>query len=65
MCECKKDIEGKLGDQYLYCDMLTETIMIPLYDRIKFSPEKRKGKPKSFFCSYCPFCGVKYPDGKV
>ncbi len=26
--------------------------------------DKKRGKPSYLMASYCPFCGVKYPDSK-
>jgi hypothetical protein len=68
MCECINTINAKLApDHYLNCTMSfrpgeIERPIIGLIRRDACKLETRRGKPSSFLCSYCPFCGEKYAE---
>jgi len=63
MCNCIEDT----NNDPLMIESNTQ-IMLPLFGpqralivTMKLD-EKKRGKPKYFFASYCPLCGEKYKD---
>lgn len=68
MCNCISDVESKLDDQRLAVALIMRgnTLIarpyVALFRKDKGVLENRRGKPKSFIATYCPWCGVRYED---
>ena len=61
MCECHKKLNGLLEQ---YNTKLTLPIFGPqrvIIETMKIDDKKRT-KPKVLFATFCPFCGIAYPE---
>lgn len=67
MCDCIETINAKLKDgghrlkTTMTFDGSPSRPLIPLIRLDAWKIETRRGQPSSFFPSFCPFCGEKYP----
>jgi hypothetical protein len=68
MCDCVEKINKMLEpgghrlNTAINFDGRPEVPLISLIRTDAWKIESRRGKPSSFWPSYCPFCGEKYPE---
>lgn len=64
-CSCIETVNAKLADRntqvHLPWFVIGGGTPRPFVETIKVDEGKR-GKPTKLFASFCPFCGVKYPE---
>lgn len=63
-CSCIEKVDAKLADRGDNTKILVPWFgpQRPFVETTKLDASKR-GKPSKLFASFCPFCGVKYPEG--
>ena len=64
MCDCIDKIDEHLAQFNTKVELPMWTASgkrTPFVQTIK-KDQKKRGKPRMIFASYCPFCGEKYPD---
>lgn len=74
-CTCLAEIDAKLAEtgHYLDATILAATLasggvdkpLITIMRKDKWIPETRRGKQGKFIPSFCPFCGVRYPEAQT
>lgn len=68
MCNCIEDIDAKLAPEHCLDATLNfrpgevRIALIGLIRRDNYTRESRRGKARTMFANYCPWCGEKYPD---
>ena len=61
MCECIARVNKHLAEFNSVIELPWAGPQRPFVLTMK-KDEKKRGKPKMMFASYCPFCGEKYPE---
>ncbi len=59
MCECIAKVDGFLAEHNTKIELPWAGPQRPFVLTMK-ADEKKRGKPKMMFASFCPFCGEKY-----
>jgi hypothetical protein len=63
MCDCIQEADKALAEYNTKIEVPWIGPQRPFVLTMKLN-EKKRGKPQMMFCSYCPFCGEKYPETK-